>query len=185
MVAMFLFASIVFALIFAVLYQQVVSRRINGRTWNQLIATIAPVEMSDIALLALDWQNPGHSELRVPPKDKWRLIGRVEGLKRLSTNADLLIALAAHAESWDVVEGTAIAERMRREGLSLRHTISLIYLTMSLNFGSEWASSYISIAACKYLTMTTQVIELYTEGPRERLEVLDAVVWRHELITLV
>jgi hypothetical protein len=53
----------------------------------------------------------------------WEMIGGYAALKDMAENAQVLLSLAAYAQQWNFEEGVIVAERMRRDALTLRRAV--------------------------------------------------------------
>ena len=94
----------------------------------------------------------------------------------MRANADVLIALAAHAQEWSPEEGVIVAERMRRDGLALRRAVVGLGLGMTCGYGKGRAASYISEAASAYYLMRLRLLALYQTTHAARYPSLAAVL---------
>src|ERR1039457_520296 len=131
---------IVFALVFAFLSvglfrTQVTAIRLERLNWMDLVAKLQLVKTDGIIAVACEYLHPRDSQIGLDLSELWGMIGGVEGLARMRSNADVLIALAAQAQEWNSAEGTIVANRMRRDGLALRRAVVGIGLGSTCGFG--------------------------------------------------
>ncbi len=91
----------------------------------------------------------------------WNLLGGLEGLQRMRENGRILIALASYVERWNYEEGVIIAERMRRDGLQLRRSVTRIMLETFLGMKQVRIPFYLHEAASSYYLMRQRLLVLY------------------------
>jgi hypothetical protein len=139
--------------------------RLTARGWDDLVARIERVEYAGLKVVAQDYLDPKHSQIELEPRELWKLVGGYEGLRRMRSNAELLLALAAHAQHWNFNEATIVAERMRFDSLRLRRAvlrIELGFLPYSV-LRRFWLRIPIQIqeAAAAYYLMRQRLLSLY------------------------
>jgi hypothetical protein len=76
-------------------------------------------------------------------------------------NGRILIALASYVERWNFDEGVIIAERMRRDGLQLRRSVTWIMLETFLGMKQIRIPFYLHEAASSYYLMRQRLLALY------------------------
>ncbi len=171
-----LLAAVFVVLVLGLLRTQVSATRLASLKWEDLIARLEPVEIEGIAAMAIEHLFPGPSQVGTEANDMWRMIGGAKGLARMRANADVLIALAAHAQEWIPEEGVIVAERMRRDGLALRRAVVGIGLGMTCGYGKGRAASYMREAACAYYLMRLRLLALYEASHAARYPSLAAAL---------
>jgi hypothetical protein len=171
-----LLAAIFVLLFLGLLRTQVAAKQLASLKWEDLIARLEPVESEGIAAMAIEHLFPGPSQLGTDASHMWKAIGGAKGLARMRANADVLIALAAHAQEWNPEEGGIVAERMRRDGLALRRAVIGISLGMTCGYGKGRAASYIREAACAYYLMRLRLLTLYEASHAARYPSLAAAL---------
>ncbi len=161
--SLFLIAVIGFAL--AALHARKVTIRLDGRSFESLLAQLEPVDLEGVSYVARDFLEPRQGQISMEPEVIWQLMGGDLGLRRMRTNADLLLAIAAHAAQWNDEEGVIVAERMRRDALRLRSALRQIRLGMlsQLVTGHHWISVPFQLqeAASSYYLMRRRLLALY------------------------
>jgi len=169
--------AVVFVVLFlGLLKTQVVATQLASLKWEELIARLEPVESAGIAAMAIEHLFPGPSQLGTEAEEMWKAIGGAKVLARMRANADVLIALAAHAQEWEPVQGVIVAERMRRDGLAPRRAVVGISLGMTCGYGKGRAASYIREAACAYYLMRLRLLTLYEVSHAARYPSLAAAL---------
>ena len=138
--------------------------RLDGRCLEELVASVEPVNVQGLQCVAREFLDPRAGQA-LEPKMIWHLIGGEEGLKRMSTNATLLLSIAAHAAEWNEEEVIISAERMRRDALRLRSALRQIRLGMlsQMITGRHWVSVPFQLqeAASAYYLMRQRLLTLY------------------------
>jgi hypothetical protein len=91
--------------------------------WEDLLSRFQKVNIDGVTTVALDYLNPQQNQTSIQPRAIWKLVGDYEGLRRMRINANLMLALAAHARHWNFDEATIVGERMRRDALRLTRAV--------------------------------------------------------------
>ena len=170
-----LFAVFVFLAI-GLLRTQVTARRLGELSWEDLLTKLEPVETDGITAVAVEYLNPGKSQAWLGPDEMWNMIGRADGLARMRANADVLIAIAAHAQRWNPAEGVIVAEQMRQDGLALRRAVVGIGLGMTCGYGKVRVPNYVREAAGTYYLMRQLLLALHEASQPWRYASLAAVL---------
>ena len=161
--SLFLIAVTGFA--FVALHARKSSIRLNGRSFNALLASLQPIDLEGVSCVARDFLEPQRGQISMEPEVIWQMLGGDLGLRRMRANADLLLAIAAHASQWNDEEGLIVTERMRRDALRLRSAVRQIRLGMlsQLVTGHHWVSVPFQLqeAASSYYLMRQRLLALY------------------------
>jgi hypothetical protein len=138
--------------------------RLDGRCFDQLVAAVSPVNVTGLQTVAREFLDPQGGQ-SMEPKMVWDLIGGEDGLAKMSSNATLLLSIAAHAAEWNEDETLVSAERMRRDALRLRSAIRQIRFSMfsQMFTGRHWVSVPFQLqeAASAYFLMRQRLLALY------------------------
>jgi hypothetical protein len=145
----------------ALLHSYISANRLARCSWEQLLAQLHRIETDGITAVAMDHLAPGKNQLTLQPEDMWNLLGGLEGLQRMRENGRILIALASYVERWNYEEGVIIAERMRRDGLQLRRSVTRIMLETFLGMKQVRIPFYLHEAASSYYLMRQRLLALY------------------------
>ena len=160
-----LFLLAIFGFAGAALYARRSSVRLDHRSWDALLAAVQTVDRNGISCIARDYIEPRREQLSMEPEVIWQIVGGSLGLRRMRANADLLLALAAHTERWNMEEGVIVTERMRRDAVRLRSAVRRVELGMlsQLVTGRHWVSVPFQLqeAASAYYLMRQRLIALY------------------------
>ncbi len=135
--------------------------------WNVLVSKIAPLPFDVITRVAVDYLQPGFAHNSVNSSDVWELIGRDEGLQRLYSNSQVLMALACRA-TWDPDESFIAIEQMRRDAMVIRRAVVRLSLGLSLGYDRSQGPFSVQQAVSSYYLMRARVLTLYANhhGPR-------------------
>ena len=136
------------------------SRQISMPTWGQLAMKLKPVEKDAIRTLAEEYLKPESTSWR-SSKEVYSMLGGVEGLDTMRSNAKVLIALAAYAERWNDKESAAIVERMRHDGQVLRRAVFNLSLAEFCGYGTQRMLDYAMEASVSYQLMRERLLLLY------------------------
>ncbi len=141
------------------------SIQLDGRCFEDLVAALAPVNLSGVRAVARDFLEPRSGQVAMEPEVIWHLLGGEAGLRSMRVNADLLLAIAAHATHWNEEEGAIVAERMRRDAIRLRSALRQIRIGMlsQIITGQHWVSVPFQLqeAAGAYYLMRQRLLALY------------------------
>ena len=151
------------ALVVGTLYVQALRKkdRLSGATWEQLVRQLEEVPMIGITKVALNYLQPSKSPLTIQTDEMWHLVGGAEGLKRMQTNAEVLLQLAAYAEQWNPQEGIIVGEMMRREALLLRRAVGKVHRGLIWGYGMKTGPFCVQEAASTYYLMRLRLLSLY------------------------
>jgi hypothetical protein len=137
------------------------ARRLANSSWEELLTQLHPLASDGIMTVALDHLAPSKDQLALEPETMWHLLGGLEGLQRMRENGRILIALASYVERWNFNEGVIIAERMRRDGLQLRRSVTRIMIETFLGLKQIRLPFYLHEAASAYYLMRQRLLVLY------------------------
>ncbi len=161
--SLFLLTILAFTLI--ALYARRSSIRLDDRGWRALLARLQPVDANGIGCIARDFLHPQRNQISIEPEIIWHMLGGDLGLSSMRANANLMIALAAHAAQWNEEEGAIVTERMRRDALRLRSAVWQIQFGMASQIvtGRHWISVPFKLqeAASSYYLMRQRLLALY------------------------
>lgn len=159
----FVFTLLSIALVAGLLYVQGWRKknRLSAATWEQLVLQLEEVPMIGITKVALDYLQPTKGQLAIQTDEMWHLVGGAEGLKRMQTNAEVLLQLAAFAAKWNRQESIIVGERMRREAVALRRAVSKIHRGLIWGYGRATGPFCVQEAASAYYLMRQRLLALY------------------------
>ena len=136
-------------------------RKLQQRSWNDLLASVQSVNVLGITEIADCYLHPSSTQLRLDPTQMWEIVGESKGLQALRTNAQAMLDLAVYAAQWNRVEGRVVGEMMRRDGVRLNRAIKQIELAMIAQIGVKFAAFELQEAAAAYHLMRKRLLGLY------------------------
>ena len=134
---------------------------LREKDWDDLLQMLQPVHFRGLELVALDHIDPQGNQLRIEPGDMWALLGGTEGLRRMKQNAEVMIALAAYASRWNMVEASIVAERMRQDAMMLKRALFRVRVDAILHRRPVLFPFYLHQAASSYYLMLRRLLCLY------------------------
>jgi hypothetical protein len=134
---------------------------LRDKDWNDLIGLLQPIHFRGLEMVALDHMDPKGDQLKIEPCDMWALLGGPEGLRRMKQNADVMIALAAYASRWNMVEASIVAERMRHDSIMLKRALFRIRIDAALHRRPIRFPFYLQQVASSYYLMLRRLLCLY------------------------
>jgi hypothetical protein len=162
----------------AVAQQWRTSRKWRKMEWLDLVAMLQPVDFAGISTVAVDYLTPCRGQLRLEPDRMWRLLGGYKGLKRMSQNAEVMLALASYAQRWNFEEAVIVTERMRLDAAALRRAVRRVRLGMLSNRLLQRFRFTIPLnaqeASSTYYLMRQRLFALYETSHESRLPALAA-----------
>lgn len=135
--------------------------RLARLSWEELVAKLEPVAVAGISTVARDYLQPVKGQISIEPNSLWTMIGEADGMRRMSANAEILIALAGYAQRWNFHESVIVAERMRRDGLALRRATMRLSFASALGYGHVRGPFNVQEAASAYYLMRQRLLALY------------------------
>lgn len=167
---LYLLASYAVFLVYRMLRSFLSVYRLNQTTWEGLIAKLYPVRTSAVlALVRLSEDTLTSGEM----DELWQTIGGSEGLRRMGHNADVLVALASFAETWDP-SAAAVVQTLRNEGLALKESVFRIRCIRAFTKSNAPVQLSFRKAAGAYHRMITDLLLLYKQSHVARYPALVA-----------
>ncbi len=171
-----LFAFAICVVGFALLRTRKKASELSRLSWEDLLAKLEPVSNQGISLVALDYLKPTGGQLQLATTELWMLVGQDEGLRRMYANAQILIALAGYAQRWNPDESIIVAERMRRDGITLRRAALRLSVGVLSGRGNVLGPFNVQEAATAYYLMRERLLALYRTSHIARYPELAAVL---------
>ena len=171
-----LFGLVIMLLGFAFTRTRIKARRLSRLSWEDLLAMLKPVSSAGIATVALDYLKPTKGQLQIETAQLWTLIGGEDGLRRMYANAEILIALAGYASRWNAMESVIVAERMRRDGVTLRRAAFRLSIGLLDGRGDVLGPFNVQEAASAYYLMRARLLALYETSHAGRYPSLAAAL---------
>jgi hypothetical protein len=137
---------------------------LRDKDWDELVQMLQPVHFRGLELVARDHIDPRGNQLRIEPGEMWALLGGPNGLRRMKQNADVMIAIAAYASRWNMVEAAIVAERMRQDAIMLKRALLRIRMEAVLHRRPVRFPFYLHQAASSYYLMLRRLLCLYEEN---------------------
>jgi hypothetical protein len=180
MVTYLVLAAVLLGLVVGGIYSQRKAVRRGDRDWEDILSRIRKLDTPGVTTVALDYLNPPQDQTAIQPRELWKLVGAYDGLRTMRANAELMLALAAHASHWNYEEATIVAERMRRDALRLRRAVLRIevgFLPFAVLRQFYIRTPFqIQEAAAAYYLMRQRLLALYASSHSGRLPALAAVL---------
>ncbi len=133
----------------------------SNQEWDVLVGKLQPIPFADLSTVALDYLQPSKGQISLETDQIWRMVGGSEGLRRMSANAEVLIALANYTQRWNAEEGAIVAERMRRDGLALQRATNKLAIGLLLGYAKSTGPFHVQEAAGAYYLMRQRLLALY------------------------
>lgn len=177
MITMSILIVVVIAIAYSLLQAQLKAKKLIDQSWDHLLSELRPTETAAISLIAVEFLTPDQAQLRTEPAERWVMVGGWKGLRQLQRNADVLIALAAHAERWIPTESKSVVAQMRTESLTLRREVGLLILGRVLGPRVDGRGFRVQRAVSAYHLMVTRLLGLYHTIPSHKSDLLNTAVW--------
>jgi hypothetical protein len=140
----------------------VYSRRALGkRSWQTILALVEPVDVAGLRRISDNFLHPDKEQLLLEPHQMWAIVGGLEGVARLRSNAAALLDLAVYAEGWNRVESRVIAEMIRRDAVRVRKAVWRIQLSFLFQREVARTPFHLQEAVSAYYLMRCRLLALY------------------------
>jgi hypothetical protein len=136
-------------------------RQLAKRSWRELLAQIEPVDIHGLRMIAECYLQPDKNQLRLEPTDMWTIVGGLDGISRLRSNAAAMLDLAVFAERWNQAEGPVVSEMIRRDAVRLKKAVTRIQLIIFFQLGFLRAPFHLQEAASSYYLIRSRLLGLY------------------------
>ena len=136
-------------------------RRLMAGSWEDVLSRAEHVDLAGVQAIAECYLQPDRNQLRIEPNEMWQMLGGLEGLSRLQTNAAAMLDLAVYAERWNDTEGAVVSEMIRRDSVRLKRAVSRVQMTFILGMGFVRAPFHVQEAAATYYLMRSRLLGLY------------------------
>ena len=171
-----LFGLIIVLFAFAFVHSRVKLYRLSQLTWDELLAGLEPVPVAGICVIALDYLQPTKGQINIEPSELWKLIGGADGLRRMHSNAQILMALATYAQRWNPNEAIVVTERMRSDAVVLRRAMHRLSMGLVLRNSRMLGPFRVQEAASAYYLMRRRLLALYESSHAGRYPALVGVL---------
>jgi hypothetical protein len=101
------------------------------------------------------------NQIELEPETIFQLLGGVEGMHKMRENAQVMLEMAGYATRWNQVEGTIVAEMIRRDVRRLRHALWMVRFDMLWQNFSLRTPFRMQEAAASYQLMSSRLCALY------------------------
>ncbi len=157
----FLIVFSAIALIAGYLYFGKQAARQAGQDWATLIARLHPTPGYGVDAVADAYLHPRLNQIELEPEAIFQLLGGIEGMRIMRENAQVMLELAGYATRWNQVEGTIVAEMIRRDARRLRHALWMVRFDMLWQNFSMRTPFRMQEAAASYQLISSRLRALY------------------------
>jgi hypothetical protein len=151
-------------------------RRLAERSWEDLMSRVERVDFRGIQAIAECYLQPDKDQLRIEPNEMWMMLGGIQGIRRLRSNAAAMLDLAVYAERWNWEHGPIVAEMIRRDAIRLKRAVFRAEVAFAYRFGFIHAPFYLQEVAASYYLIRRRLIGLYQESHAGLLPQLEAAL---------
>jgi hypothetical protein len=178
--SIFVFTSLLCSFAGVVIVDRLSYRRQRRRDWRDLVAGLHRVDFAGVSEVALDYLTPHRGQIDLETDRIWELLGGYEGLKKMSQNAEIMLALAAYAQQWNFEEAVIVTERMRQDAALLRRAVRSVGLGMIpirlLRRFQFTVPLHAQEASSAYYLMRQRLLSLYETSHECRYPMLAAIL---------
>jgi hypothetical protein len=128
---------------------------------HDLIGKMEPVDLEGLRRISEAFLQPDKSKPGIDPEEMWRIVGGLEGLRRLRTNAWAMLDLAVYVERWNDEQAAEVSEMMRREAVRLNRAVTHIMFRHLLRFGFRRSPLHIDEVVASYCLIRSRLVDLY------------------------
>lgn len=131
------------------------------RPWSEVLDGAEPINFEALRFIADCYLQPDKDQLSIEPASMWEMLGGLEGIANLKSNASVMLELAKYAQRWDASQAPVIAEIIRRDGVRLNRAVNKIVLAHFLGIGKFHAAFNLQEVASSYFLMRGRLMGLY------------------------
>ena len=124
----FVFAALLCGLAVWVIADRRSARKMAQMDWKTLVDRLYHLNVDELSAVAVDYLTPHRGQVDLEPNQIWESLGGYDGLRRMRENAEIMLALAAHAQQWNFTEAVIVTERMRMDAANLRRAVRRVEL---------------------------------------------------------
>ncbi len=136
-------------------------RRLLTRSWGDVLGALEPVDLDGIRTIAEGFQRSEAGGPQMDAAAMWKVVGGLDGLRRLRRNAWAMLDLAVYAEKWNLEKGLLVSDAMRQDADRLNRAIFRIQLGFFFHFGFMRSPFRLQEAVAAYNTIRGHLVELY------------------------
>jgi hypothetical protein len=169
------------ALVAALFYAYLRSRRCAGQSWDDLLKRLSWIDRDAVSTIALDAicesgePRPLGDGFTLEPDAIWKLLGGLEGLETIQRNCAVLVELASYIQR-TYPEALLVAEQLRLNAREIDWHVGR--LRGAAQTGNLQASfdAYAQRAVVSYYLMTRHLLALYDSAGFSRLAELQQAI---------
>ena len=140
-------------------------RELRLHSWGEVLEKLEPIDLDGIRAIADGFLNADSTQVDIDPNEMWKIIGGLEGLKRLKTSAWAMFDVAVYTERWSGDQGAVVSDMIRREALRLNRAIFRVQMGFFIQFGLLGSPFYLRKAAASYYLIYTRLVALHRIPP--------------------
>ncbi len=137
----------------------VVQRR-RSADFEGMLASVEAVNLEGIRSVADLFLSPTKNQLGIEPPVMWEMLGGLEGVTRMRTNAKAMLDLCIYAERWGQ-EGELVAHLVRTDALYLSKAVRRIEWYVWFGVGRKRSHFALLEAAGYYDLIQRRLLGLY------------------------
>lgn len=146
-------------------------RRLHKRDWSAVLASIEPINLAGVMVIAEMYLSPTKNQLSIEPPEMWEMLGGIEGIERLAANANAMLELCVIAESWDH-DGLLISEMIRCDLANLKKALVRLERATLLGYADARGHFALMELAASYNLIRLRLLGQYEKFHVARLHIL-------------
>jgi hypothetical protein len=140
-------------------------RQLRTQGWGEVLEKLEPIDLDGIRAIADGFLNPNSTQIDIAPNEIWKIIGGLDGLKRLKTSAWAMLDVAVYTEQWNLDQDVVVSEMIRHDAVRLNRAIFRVQLGFFIQFGLLGSPFYLRKAAATYYLIYTRLVALHQIPP--------------------
>ncbi len=156
------------ALVGAYFWQLKEARRLRDIDWSELVFRLRPADRQAVGKIASIYLSAEASLGPLGADVMLEELGGMSGLSAIYENSKVILALAGYVTRWNLEEGLAVTETIRRDAVQLQKTILRIRmefysrrLLRVLPFHTSAPQHHLPKVAALYQQMSERLLDLY------------------------
>ena len=136
-------------------------RQLHKRDWQTVLASVKPVDVAGLRTISDNYLNPDREQLHLEPTEMWKMVGGLEGVARLRSNATAMLDLAVYAQQWNRTDGRIVSEMIRRDAVRVKRAVWQIQIAFLFQRRIAHTPFLLQEAVSSYCLMRSRLLGLY------------------------
>jgi hypothetical protein len=151
-------------------------RQLFAQTWDSILERVEAIDLAGLRAVADGYLALDKGQARTTPAEIWSMLGGLSGLRKMRTNAEIMLDLAIYAERWNTEDSQIVAAMMRHDAMRFKQATKGMELALLYPFGIAEAKCSLQEAISSYCLMRERLLGLYQVAQGARVHQLQAAL---------